>query len=240
MPTSVPSSDPTSLPTLHPTLPLTCVDGCHSCDSSCWSCDSVFDNGDGTLDVTVSHCKCGSLSWMCCVGVDGQQGNCEVLSCPFGDLDGRKDSKCSTIPQGSGLTIRIPSSSTSFEINTHDGQTAGLGDNIGEVCGGNKNQGGGCKSNGFSAHCNLFFELAGSKNAFGCGYQPASDLKTADDDRKVSFDSPATSSGSSSIFHPDCDQPIHASRTGTTSDGKRALRGKLDSPIMEIDSLLPA
>ena len=107
---------------------------------------------------------------MCCVGVDGEQGNCEVPSCPVGELDGPTDSKCNEIPEGDGLTIRIPANSTSFEINTHDGQTAGDGDNVFEVCGGNGNQGGACSDP--TAHCNLIFELSGTGD-FGCGYAPS-------------------------------------------------------------------
>jgi hypothetical protein len=69
------------------------VSGCHDC--SCFTCDDVEQLADGSLEVTVRHCKDGSIGWMCCVGVDGEEGNCEISpgTCT-GSLQG---AKCNTV-----------------------------------------------------------------------------------------------------------------------------------------------
>ena len=134
---------------------------CHDC--SCFTCDSVADNGDGTLTVTVGHCKGGNISWMCCTAVDGVEGDCRVDDCPSGDV--KDGGKCEGVPS-SGMQVVVSSDATSFDINTHDGQTAGNADMNNNICGGNGNQGGGCASGG-TAHCLVNFNLAND-----CGYTP--------------------------------------------------------------------
>ncbi|CAB9527931.1 expressed unknown protein [Seminavis robusta] len=140
----------------HRELP-SCAVGC----TGCFSCENgVTDNGDGSLSVRVTHCKSGgTVSWMCCVGIDGTETGCDVTA-PCRPDDGT--GKCNGIPAGpsGGLVINIPDNAKTFTINTHDGQTSGNGDMNNNRCGGNGNQGKKGCSNSYSAHCDLEFSLA--------------------------------------------------------------------------------
>ena len=124
----------------------------HGCD--CFTCDDVKNTGDGFLEVTIGHCKDGSISWMCCSALDGVVGGCPT---PKQETVG-----------SAGYTIRIPDDSLTFEINTHDGKTAGDALNVQSVCGGPAGgQGGSCAIGDVTAHCLVEYDLE-----LDCGYTP--------------------------------------------------------------------
>ena len=129
-------------------------DQSHTCD--CFTCDSVETTADGSMLITVGHCKIGdTISWMCCTAVDGVRGDCDVQYPCAGP-------KCTDIGQD-GLTVKVPAGSTSFEINTHDGQTEGDALNVQGICGGpSQGQGGSCvdPATDTTAHCLITFDIA--------------------------------------------------------------------------------
>jgi len=137
---------------------------CHDC--SCFTCGSAENNNDGTISVTINHCKDGEISWMCCAGFDGvSQIGCEIDSCPGNLVE--SDRKCEGIPKDNSITVVIPDTATSVRINTHDGKTAGSADVQNDQCGGNGNGGGSCKDP--TAHCLIDFDLASHCNYSGGG-----------------------------------------------------------------------
>jgi len=155
------------------------ANNCHDCD--CFTCESVSEKDDGTLDVKIGHCKDGSISWMCCVGTDGQQGNCELASCS-GKQEG---SNCHNIGDGEGLMINIAEETVDFTINTHDGKTTGDADRVNAVCGGNGNQDGYCAKGSETSHCLKTFNLFSD-----CGYTSFVDHAEEPEPEKASLDDP--------------------------------------------------
>jgi hypothetical protein len=149
--------------TVPPTSPPGTCSGSHTC--SCFKCNSVKTETDGSLSITVGHCKDESISWMCCAGVDGGRGNCAVTA-PC------KAAKCEGIAKGAGLTVNVPCTAKTFTINTHDGKTVGNAMNVQSVCGGPPGgQGGSCTNPSavppITAHCLIDFDIVRD-----CGYVP--------------------------------------------------------------------
>ncbi|CAB9497219.1 expressed unknown protein [Seminavis robusta] len=138
---------------------------CHDC--TCFSCTGTTDKGDGTMDVTFGHCKDDpgdSLRWMCCVGYDGGEGNCNVVG-PCTPEEGTQ--KCEDIAAGDVLTVNVPTDTETVSINTHDGRTAAAADMDNAVCGGNGNQGGVCAALDATSHCLIHFAIE------NCGNTPS-------------------------------------------------------------------
>lgn len=151
-------------------LPAKTCENPHGC--GCFTCDAVVEKDDGTIDVTVGHCKTDTISWICCQGVEDPENAGATCDTFCGA------SKCTGVGSDE-FVVNIPKTATSFEIATHDGKTTGDswnpdGNYDKGVCGGNGNQGGSCAVDGeTSAHCVIDFDVATD-----CGYIPAAPTTT--------------------------------------------------------------
>jgi len=142
-----------------------------TCDSDCIKCTSLT-SGDELVDgvtttyqiatIDVETCKNDEISWACCTGsqdVNGQPLGCEATSCTgVGSNLATDKEKCESV---TSMTVKVPASATSVNINTHDGKTYGNAA-ASDLCAGNGNQGGKCVDEvpGVTAHCLVNILLA--------------------------------------------------------------------------------